>query len=120
MDWKQEMLKRLDALAEKLGTTAQYLWHVLVKQGIAMGLVDATTAVAFLVATIIGIVYAKKLVKWLLGPDGIEDVWFPAILLIGSCIGMTIAALCYAQSAILELYNPEYWALQELLKAVGK
>lgn len=27
---KEELLQRLDALAEKLGTTAEYLWGVMV------------------------------------------------------------------------------------------
>ena len=116
MDWKQEILKRLDALADKLGTTAAYLWAVLIRQA----KIEAITDILWIVL-VIGIVYG--VVRWTINyytrhdelMDGEPKEGIPLVVawIIGAiCIGFGIACLFELPTLIL---NPEYWALQQIL-----
>lgn len=117
----EEILKRLDALAAKLGTTSTYLWSVMVKQAIVTGYVDLGVAIIFvLVGAAAGLMlglfirFAKsdkyKYDEWPLGCSILAGV----VLLL--CIGIAIG---FSYSAALELANPQGWALQTIL-GVGR
>jgi hypothetical protein len=122
MDWKQEILKRLDVLAEKLGTTAQYLWSVLVKQGTIEGISDIFVGVIFLIGLIIGIKLLKFCIKE--GPkhrsEKCNDWQGPYIF--GSFVGTvmiiagTIGFTTWIYYGLQALLNPEYYALQKLIE----
>lgn len=84
MDVKEELLKRLDVLAEKLGTSSKYLWEVL-------------------------------------------DSDLPESLLVGGIGGSYILAAILAfcsvytlQIGFLEVTNPQFYAFQQIIQAMGK
>jgi len=118
MDWKQEIFKRLDVLAEKMGTTAQYLWHILVKQGFATGVADLTTAGLLLIPAVALVFLGKKLLKLAstTGYEPPETMGGIASLAVAILLAVAVGTNLY--NGLLEVINPEYFALQELLKAI--
>lgn len=126
MDWKQELLKRFDAVAAKLGTTAEYLWAVLVKQSIAQGIADAIIALLCLIAVLV--LYKSVLPycsKRFAEEDekgcGTEIGWEFAIgFTIAGIVVLSVAFGVNLHDAVLELVNPQYYALHEVLQTLGR
>jgi len=118
-DLTAEILKRLDVLSEKLGTTATHLWAVLVKQAYITGIADSVAAGFMLFLVVVG----YKLLKagWV---AAVKDHWddFPVRVIAGVLLVVVCAVLfgCSVYSAVLELGNPEYFALHEILTVFGK
>lgn len=99
----------LKDLASQMGTTAEYLWGVLVRQAPISGTIDLIiTAVIFLVG--IPLIYGLK--KASAEREDSEGVWF-----IGMCIWgiILIIFIVNLPSALTAIMNPEYWALNKIL-----
>lgn len=123
MDWKQELFKRLDALAEKLGTTAAYLWSVLVRQAVAEGVGSLVTAVAMMVGVVVLIKLAGKAQKHKLGDvnnDGFFNEFVGWFLLPAAATGAFAIGIACLIDGFQHLYNPAYFALHEILNTLGK
>ena len=115
-----EVLKRLDALAAKLGVGAQYLWAITVKQQYIDGCVDALTAVG------LGVL-AALLYRHLRSYNGahaecnkyscehglIQSVHWTFMVVSGFLA--YLATYC----AVTELLNPEYAAFKSILEALA-
>lgn len=113
----QEILQKLDTLAQKLGVTAQYLWGVLVKQGRIEAITDLVVAAAwgagFLSLGALAIWGFKQIKK----EDCFDEGFLVGLLFTGGigsliCLGLTIS---YTIATITPLMNPEYWALQQVM-----
>lgn len=105
-------VKLVEELAAKFGTTAERLWEVLIRQALFAGICDALVTVAL----VVGMVWSFRLVK---AKTSLEEanswdevawvIWavfvFLAALLIIASLSTTLAAF----------FNPEYWALKQLL-----
>jgi hypothetical protein len=118
MDWKQELFKRLDVLAEKLGVTAQYLWMILVKQGRVEAYTDllwaALWAFAFVVLGFLLLRYEIPLAKK-------DDGNAPLVLFGGvATLGCAVASITMVAESITGLVNPEYFAFHKLMELIGK
>lgn len=121
MDWKAELIKRLDALAEKLGTTGAYLWSMLVKQAYYTGIQDAIWAAAFLIVAILGYKgvrysYTKSCADHYGAEGWVYGVVFGCIGVV-ACVGLFLG---FSTEAIKEIANPGYYALKQILETVGK
>jgi hypothetical protein len=106
----------LQPLAEKLGTTAQYVWGLQVKQAYVDGFV-ALASFMFGVMMIIGSIgILFKIFNN--GEKASEaEAWLTGGSLISIIVGFTICASWF--STILNCFiNPEYYALQQLIKLV--
>jgi hypothetical protein len=113
----EQVSKLLEKLAAQLGTTVEFLWSVLLKQaqvenGIAIfGLI---IGVLILILSISAIVYA--VVK----QDEVEEA---GVFLVFLGIGLFVISLIVMYENIITYvttkYNPEYWALQEILKQLN-
>lgn len=126
MDWKQEVLSRLDAVAAKLGTTTTYLWQVLVKQAVVQGGISLADALGLGILFYITYRVGKYTVKLAIGnPEGRyhdeSGYWYIAT---GVC---AIAAIIFVMQgidagtdAMAHFINPQYYALHEVLQALGK
>lgn len=105
----------LEVLAEKFGTNVAHLWGILVKQATISGYTDAVlSGVLFIVLALsIGICV------WAMKRDGYDDEW---IVLFSGFVGVAslILAPVFGVSAFKHIANPEYYALLEVLNAVGK
>jgi hypothetical protein len=122
MDKNTETLIR--ELADKLGTTSEYLWGVLLKQAPISAATDAAAVIILLAVTF----YVCRLVfKKTTTPPKTEDEPYPepeweeaeaflAWVVAGcSVVGTTIFVTASIQSVVTALLNPEYWALQQLM-----
>lgn len=111
MDDKTAML--LQKLADKLGTTTEYLWGVMVRQAPVAGITD------IIQYTILGVcVYA--FVRWLRSDkrDFTEGGSFVVALFIGTPLVIIVIVAFFAISNTITAFaNPEYWALQRVINA---
>ena len=122
MNEKTEQLVR--ELAEKLGTTAEHLWSVLMKQAPITAATDSVIAVIM-----IGVLWAfYRLVRSKTSvPPKSEDDRYPsaewreegaflAWLILSIYGAITVVVVCCTISTVVTAtMNPEYWALKQLL-----
>ncbi len=120
----------LEQLAEKLGTTVEYLWGVLIKQASVTVIVNIGVNLIFVCLIIFLIVLGKKLTSKL---KPTEDNKYPKAIIedddgvfftwAGIIVVVTISFFIILLSSgeiVNALCNPEYWALKEVLSMVGK
>jgi uncharacterized membrane protein YqgA involved in biofilm formation len=118
----KETLDLLKDLAAKLGTTADHLWSVLIRQAYVSFFCDLL--LYFLIGGLIGIAYklAKRLASSAdeMAHKGEDDTLQVAGLIVTGIV--TIILLLYAITnvgdTITKIANPEYWALQQVLDTV--
>lgn len=115
----------IDRLAEKLGTTAELLWSVLVRQAPISGVIDLVTFSLLVFAAVTAFRFAKRKTTVpknkrgeYRGPAEFEDIgatiaWimFGVVLLF-----VFMAAYELSHDIIAAFINPEYWALMKILK----
>jgi hypothetical protein len=113
-----DLQKEIAQLAQKLGTTVDHLWSVLVRQAP----IDST--VFFLtMAAMAGVTYAlwRLFSKSKVNSENHqgECVKLIAMVLFGLMLAATFVVLTSGLSnAIAGFFNPEYWALQDLLAKI--
>lgn len=101
-----EISKALAELANKLGTSVEYLWPMMVKHEVAT---SVTALVAGLIFSIGLFILAYKLYRYT-NDDGYGDA-FPAIL--AACLGLMLAVFSLAE--IPDIIVPEAAAIKSLL-----
>jgi hypothetical protein len=103
----QETLKLIESLAIKLGTTSEYLWGVLLKQARVEAIFSGLIAILSLVS-----VFAFALTLFLK-----RDDWDGPILAI--CFMLSFLSVLFFILSVAffvpAFFNPEYWALQQIL-----
>lgn len=128
---KEELFKRIDALAVKLGVTAQYLWGVLVKQAGVEGMKNLALVGLFSLTALGLALWAKRCFnREALRKEGksgayAEDFvytrdqrenysiagWVSTI----AAMALTVPIVICLSEAITPLMNPEYWAFQQVM-----
>jgi hypothetical protein len=110
--------KLLRELAEKLGTTAEHLWSVLIRQA----RIDAVTSIVLLVATASFLAVLLWLARFSCkkGIDSINDdgwIFATVVFAIGAIIlAVTLIVQVSELGLIVSgLCNPEYWALKQII-----
>ena len=119
-------LQALTALAAKLGTTAEYLWGVLLKQAPITGVVDLLVCAAWVAGLVF---WAKFVQRKTTAPPKTDDERYPradwnddagvGLAWVSVVIGAGITALVIGSNLstiVAALVNPEYWALRQILK----
>jgi transcriptional regulator with XRE-family HTH domain len=109
----------IESLAAKLGTTAEYLWGVLLNQAA----VSATISLLFAVTSI---TYLTIYLRWLIAKvkaDELDILDYEknvAMSMFGGAVAiLSFVTIGFALPNIITGYiNPEYWALQEILKHI--
>lgn len=109
----------LQSLAEKLGTTGDYLWNVLLKQA-PIYAVTSTVEILLTVALTYGFVKSIPQAKKFL--DGDYDILAGIYLIVaGLVLAMLIVAAFFTVGNIATaILNPEYWALDKVLSALRR
>jgi len=114
----------IEKVAEKLGTTAEHLWGVLVQQAPISGAVDlaVVTGLVTSAAWFLRLVIAKTKrpvetienryprAEW--GDDASFAAWVVAGIWCGAAFVALVASI---QGIVAAFANPEYWALRRLL-----
>ncbi len=117
MDEKTEKLLR--ELAQKLGTTAEYLWTVLLNQAKYSAIISAiqmAIMVAIIFYTIIlHIRFSKKdSIGWSQYDKKPELLIMPMMLAGAADVIMLIMFMVGINEVMTAIFNPEYWALQRI------
>ncbi len=108
-----EILKRLDILAAKLGITAQYLWGVLVKQARIEMYADIGWSI--LLSGMLAL-FLWVLRKLYISPNEREMDGIAALGLAIASIIVFIFLVVSVSGALTEGLNPEYWALNHIME----
>lgn len=101
-------------LADKLGTTTEHLWGVLVKQAPISGAIGLLSSVAMLAVVFFA---WRKLTKIEFGKW--DNDFGKGALYGGFCIATAIVFASTMGALPVEvagIFNPEYWALKQVLR----
>lgn len=111
-----ETIELLRELAEKLGTTTEYLWGVLIQQSYISGVFYSIVSV-FILLSIAGVLFITiKKTKIHADSDKAEwdgDSW---VISGGIIIVLIVFFINNSSNAATALLNPEYWALKQIIK----
>lgn len=114
----EQTIKLIEQLAAKLGTTAEHLWAVLVRQ--------AQVAVwqnIFEIAMLSFLLYLYfKFTKYVFADeDKINEGGYVFVIAIGGIVAaIAIFMIIFSFEVILTcIGNPEYWALQKVLGTIN-
>ena len=108
----QELIERL---SEKLGTTADHLWGVLIKQAPIQAIIDGITMAALIVLSILALKLFKDKYKKLWDTDA-EPLVIVAGLFTAMLVVATIIIVCTTfDTTVTAVFNPEYWALKQII-----
>lgn len=116
--------KIIQQLADKFGTTVEHLWAVMVRQA----RVEAVLDIFWILALIATLVLTAWFVRYAWRKTKEEDYsnrWDEeAVVVISVVCGIISALITVPIIALLsyglvsKLFNPEYWALQQILDAI--
>lgn len=117
-----ENTKLIEQLAERLGTTAEYLWTVLLSQAQVYAI---TTSIEIIGAIIIGVILIHYHKKFSQEKDGNSlykeyDLGLPIIMGVFTIfwLAIAIAGFFCISNIITAIVNPEYWALDKLMDTI--
>jgi uncharacterized protein involved in cysteine biosynthesis len=111
----EKIFEALQALAVKLGTTVDHLWGVLLKQAPIDGTIE------FIFCSILvwfNVKMARMVVRKTLSdkPEWKDDLSEIAWVLLATLVFFSVIIVwCNAAMIIAAFFNPEYWALKQLL-----
>lgn len=110
-----ELAKALEMLAQKLGTTSEYLWGVLLKQAPLTAITDLIQYTIIIVSCIIWYKMTKiinaKVLNYDLGDEHL--IW---IVIVWVILAISIIVVFFSlPNTIYAIFNPEYWTLDKLL-----
>jgi hypothetical protein len=112
----------LNQLADRLGTTAAHLWGVLIRQAYISAAVDVVQY-----AVIAYVAYRlARYTNWFCGLDWEKKCeaseYTGGVLVAAWCVMalFVIIAFISIPTTIAALRNPEYWALNKVLTAMGR
>jgi hypothetical protein len=120
----EQILEYLSKLAEKLGTTSEYLWSVLLRQAPISGAIDLLIVIVIVTAVVLFIRFVRR--KTVVpaateeNPDPYPE-WENELVVfvwLGIIVATTLALLIVVDllgDGISGLVNPEYWALKQIL-----
>lgn len=118
--------KLIEQLAQKLGTTSEYLWKVLLKQApidATINLIQITLIVLF--GWMLYKIHRKLMVKK--DYDGYNETGYSHYeelagipMVIGGIVFaiMFICAFCCIGDVVNGYFNPEYWALNKVMSSL--
>ena len=120
----EQIMGILRVLAEKFGTTTEFLWSILVKQAYVTGI---THTVGFVLAGLF--VFGWNRVAWGLklpqephedrGGDKTFGIMMVRLFgVVAACI-WAMLFFCGLTGVVTALVNPEYWAIQQVMKGLS-
>jgi len=111
----QKMTKLLEQLAEKLGTTSEYLWDILIQQAP----ISATITLCQLLMFGLFIVVWIKYLKWGIKNDELDEFSIHTFILFIGGLVLIIFIFASIFEGIPDLingyFNPEFWAFDYIL-----
>ena len=116
----KEITPLLEELAKKIGTTTEYLWTALIRQAPINSVINIVEWIIMAFVTWLAWKGFKKAWKKA-EKENWDEFWVICPLFVGiAFLILWIVALFSISSTITGFVNPEYWALKEILNAIGK
>ena len=113
-----EVTNLLQGLADRLGTTVEYLWGTLVRQAPIQAVTDSVYLIALGGLYWFLITRWRKFVKENTGYENEDSrAWFTAGIAIVGLICFLIASVTIS-GIVSGFLNPEYWALERILSLI--
>lgn len=113
----EQTTKLIHDLATKLGTTAEHLWCVLVRQAPLSATINLLQLIG---ACAVAYILVRASIKlWEKEGNGEDCEGYAIVATVGAVAACFVAAvtLLYLPEAIVAgWFNPEYWALKQILK----
>ena len=111
----EQALEKLTALAAKLGTTAEYLWQIMVQAQYSLGLINLGWSVVMLIMVVSGIYLTRYSIKH-------DYIDVAEVLIFGGALtGLGVVCLAInLDQATIRLITPEYAALREIMRGFTK
>ena len=112
---KQEILPRLDALADRLGVSVEYIWPIFVKEQFAHGMaIMAAAAFGFMLS----IVLVGAAVRLIQKSDGNENYQIGGMVCGVVSIFPGVVSIIEGTGALPLLIAPEAAALRSLMETI--
>lgn len=109
-----ETLTLIDKYAAKIGIAADKVWAILVSQARIEGITDL-----FYIFLMIGIFFACKKAHSVIQKSADDPI--PLCVVMWVVYGFAVLCVFLSVSDLITVFfNPDYWALHQLLKTVGK
>lgn len=106
----------ITVLAEKLGTTAEFIWPVLIKQQIIKASVKLIVIILILFIPLLAMLAGYGGKNWWKHSNDTWEGWYIASMVLGI---IWIIITCLAASSIVTgLANPEYGAMKEIVHMI--
>lgn len=107
----KETTDLINALAEKLGTTAEHLWAVLIRQAPITASMELLLILTLLVAVIVTACLAWRCAK----KNNDEAVACMTIISIALFVALIFTTATELPTIVAGFVNPEYWALTQVM-----
>ena len=112
VDWEQKAENALDAIADKLGTGIDHFWPLFIKQQWADGIISIIIFVLIMMFFILLSYISYKNYKN--GPNPDTGLILTLALLATALVGLLV--VYELRTGILQILNPEYYALKEIME----
>ena len=102
--------RQLEPLAQKLGTSVEHLWSVLIRQAYIDGLSSLATILVCIAVAVTAILLYRR---WKPKPDFLPNPT-PQMILAMILLGCTAVAGSNIYWVISDFWNPEFYAYRQL------
>lgn len=119
----EQTVALLQELANKLGTTSEYLWVVLIKQAPIQGTVMLVQYILTIAAIAAVWKWRRQIATGITAAfdegEGIEVMTAIALSIGGVVSGVWLIACLFSMDTMVTAFmNPEYWALNKVLSTI--
>lgn len=123
----EQTTKLIEQLANKLGTTSEYLWEILVKQAPIQAGITVVEIIAIVILGNLLWKAHKKMSEKIEGGSYLYDNLYEKNMGIATAMIVLTLIWCLCvigllfslDSIIYGIFNPEYWALKQVLNILG-
>ena len=109
-----EVLAKIDALAAKIGITVEQIWPWMIRQQYVEAIYYSVLAILGIIVSSIILITTIKYWEKIFANDCEVGCVVGNVLFIGFTFVLVIMAIV----AIPNIFNPEYWALKDLIRMI--
>lgn len=109
----EKLTQLVEQLAAKLGVAVDLIWDALLRQALIAGIGD----LIWIAVLSVGIFWIVRWGKWIANVKNRVDeiAWLPfGLVATAACIAL-VATICCLPMTLAAFFNPNYWALHEIL-----
>ena len=112
----EQLIGLLEKLSTKLGVTIELLWGALTKQAFISGIIDLLTMGGLITLSVISFIFILKKTNPILSDE--DNIFGAYIVWAVYSLFVIIFVSCNLTTSIAGIFNPDYWALKEILTII--